>query len=291
MKIYFYVLMGCVFLSRAQLPTINVPCANTPTIDGTVMAGEWDAADTLRIGIGQNKTVKVYAMCDRNNLFFLFSGNLESQVRFPEVMIDGDNSKSATWQSNDWWFHVSATDCENQGAYGIYNSCQLVQAGWTANNNITQGQPLTEQVEIAIPYAKLNFTVGATNTLGICFDVTNTFNATNVWPANASVNAPSTWGNALLSICEPTSIREEESAFLVKIFPNPGNGKLIIDWRNAAQQMDGIMLRDITGKVVYFGQHAQVDEVHLDLAIDAGIYFVSLLQGDKVITTKKLFIH
>lgn len=156
-------------------PIITFPNSTSPQIDGALLAEEWSDAATVDIRINTNETVKVYYKASNDTLYFAFTGHLESgNVRFPEICLDTGNDKTDVWDTNDWWFHVSASDCDHHGAPGVYTNCAPQQEDWLGMPNITQGLPWTDTVEIAIPLTKLN--ISPEDTFGIAFNVTNTFN-------------------------------------------------------------------------------------------------------------------
>lgn len=276
-----FLLLTLVIRLNSQTESINIPCSTAPLLDGHVSTGEWANADSISLPINSVKSVKVYFMCDRDNLFFLFAGNLESQIRFPEILLDMNNSKSATWQSDDWWFHVSATDCENQGTYGVYSNCLLVQPDWIGVNNITQGSPLTDTVEIAIPFNKIKQTSGILFNVGICFNLFNITNATNTWPPSANIQDPSTWANATLPtpLCEPTTLTEENTFSSVQVFPNPGNGKITVNVRGKKEYTYGLALFNLNGQLIHSQNITNQNDTHVELNASPGIYFLKIHDG------------
>lgn len=290
-KIILFLFLTLNIRLYSQVTNINFPCSTAPILNGHVGNGEWDAADTIYIPINGNKSVKVSVMCDRDHLFFLFAGNLESQIRFPEILLDMNNSKSASWQSDDWWFHVSATDCENQGAYGVYSNCLLVQPDWIGVNNITQGLPLTDTVEIAIPFSKIKQTSGILFNIGICFNLFNVVSATNTWPPSANINDPSTWANAVLPVplCEPTALSEENSLSFIQVFPNPTSGKITVNYTGQKEYTYDIELLNLSGQVIYSKKvNSQVDHTP-ELTASPGIYFLKIKDGKHYQVTKVVF--
>ncbi len=93
------------------------------TIDGVLQQPEWKNAKKTTIGVNATDSVQVLYKHDNNAMYFAFTGKLESAMAlFPEVLTDGENKGGANWVSGQWWFHVSATDCENNGGYGVYTN-------------------------------------------------------------------------------------------------------------------------------------------------------------------------
>lgn len=214
------------FQNLSGQAVLLIPYANTPTIDGLNAPGEWDAAGLVEIPILNNsKKVEVRFMHDSANLHIAFWGNLESSnVRFPEVLLDINYDKSASWHSDDWWFHVSATDCEFQGQYGNYVNCQVERPNWKAEKNFSPGLPKTDTVEIQIPFGTLGIDIQNIDTIGIAFLVTNTASAWEYWPLTANRNVPSTWSNAIFNGNGAVKTSEPDTRNLVLVFPNPTTG-------------------------------------------------------------------
>jgi hypothetical protein len=199
----FYLMTGV--LLNAQTP-FCIPYGNASVIDGHITAGEWSDADSVEIIINASQKVMVKYKHDNANFYFVFLKNLESAMRMPEVVMDINNSKSATWQSDDWWFHVSGTDCESNGSPNNYSNCQPVQPGWEGVPNMSSGPPYTDTVEIRISFTKVGLTLPTHSVIGLAFDVTNTFSAWNFWPSGANINSPATWATAIL--CAPSWLHE-----------------------------------------------------------------------------------
>lgn len=266
-------------------PLMEIPFGTTPVIDGIISQDEWSDADTLSIAIlNQTKTVTVLCKHDGNNLHLAYLGNLESvNARFPEVLLDVNNDKSATWLQDDWWFHVSATDCEYQGQYGNFDSCQLVRPNWTAVPNMTPGAPLTDTIEVQIPFTTINLDTSTSDTIGISFLVTNTFSAFEHWPASANRNNPSTWANAVFA-AQTTGISQAESLWpSFTIFPNPSQGRFRLVFENEFIAETEIRIVNAWGQTV-FTEKINARERHVerifDLLAGPGIYWLQLKSGN-----------
>lgn len=179
--------------------TIDIPFATTPSVDGVVSPGEWIDANSKPIVLGSGDKVSVLFKHNGQSLFFAYQGNLESAIRFPEILLDVLNNKSTEWDENDWWFHASATDCEFQGDHSTYTNCEVEKTGWRAAPNMTQGGDATDTIEIEIPFALIGIDAAKLPaTIGLSLEVTNTFSAWEHWPSTAAIDDPSTWGNAVI---------------------------------------------------------------------------------------------
>jgi|GEM_PF-2892593 len=188
------------------------------TIDGHFSPGEWPKPFSEELLLRDGSKTEVYIEYDSTGLFLAFVNNLGSKVRFPEVNLDIANNKANAFDQDDWWFHVSATDCEYQGMYGNYDSCQFVRPNWLAAPNFTRAQN-PDTVEVYIPWTTLSYTLDESDTLGIGLVSTNTFSQWDLWPAQASEKDPSTWGNLVfrgggLGLSNAPSVQ-------VEVYPNP----------------------------------------------------------------------
>ena len=280
MKRYFLFL--AIFITMATVAqVIYIPYAASPQIDGTIGGSEWNNAGSTDISVMANTAiVHILFQHDSSNLYIAYLGNLQtSGTRFPEVLIDADYDKSAVWMSDDWWFHVSATDCEYMGAHSNYDSCMLVRPNWTAVPNFTGG-PVVDTVEIAIPFATIGYDINSRDTLGLSFAV-NDFIIWEYWPASADIDVPSSWGLAVFDL--NTGLEEGlKPDDFVKIFPNPSTDGCFT--MSSESPLNGqLLVRDLTGrKVMRKSVSASCIEV-IDLTgEEAGMYVVSFVSKDRV---------
>lgn len=276
-------------LSSAQ-PIIHIPYSAAPQIDGSFTANEWDPADTVHINLPVGVPTKVMMMHDSSNLYVAFVDNLQSGLmRFPEVLIDLNNSKSASWEMDDWWFHVSATDCEYQGQYGNYDSCMLVRPNWLAEKNFQQSGPNVDTVEMSIPFATLGLTLPTHDTIGLSFDLTNTASSWDHWPVDANRTIPSTWGLGVFLADGVTSIVKTKEEFQVKAFPNPNYGLLKIE--SPKSEIQKVQILDPMGKLML--ENESVNQKSLQVEVDqlhSGMYLVKvILQHGSI--TERIFLH
>ena len=256
---------------------VNMRSGSPVVVDGIVSPMEWDDADSVLITISTGVEVTVKFKHDGSNFNFAFMGNLESSnIRFPEILFDIDNDKSASW-TNDWWFHVSATDCESNTAANDYSNCNAVQPDWTAESNFNTGPPTTDTVEIQIPFAKVGFTSTQTDTIGIAFDVTNTFNAWNYWPSGATNSDPSTWGNAIVEF--PVGIQEDDVLNKISVYPNPVTESFIVDFQSNFNSDPDLKILNILGEEIK--KIKWMDNGFISTSdLAQGIYFIELTDGE-----------
>ncbi len=218
------VLMTCLPHSLTAQALIGIPESGNITIDGQLMSQEWQLAAKTFIVQSNGDTSWVLVQHNKQSLFLAFYGNLQSgQLLFPEVLIDRALDKSQDWQNDDWWFHVSATDCDYQGAYGNFDSCAPVRPNWLAVPNFTTGNPNTDTVEIEIPFSKIQYTYTAMDTIGLALILSNTVNIFDGWPAGVDHLSPTSWANAVLL---PRLTSKEQPAPAWSLYPNPASSEI-----------------------------------------------------------------
>jgi len=188
------------FTPPAECPetssVLRIPRGTSVTIDGVLQSDEWIDAYKLTLSVEQIVDATVFVKHDGESVLaaFLYSfpgGEIDCP---PEIFFDIDNDKSPEWQLDDWWFHVSASDCEARGTYDVYTDCAVNQPDWSAAPNAT-GLPL-DTFEIAIPFSKIG--IGTESTVGIAFHVWYYPDGHGFWPPSAVSDSPSTWGTAVL---------------------------------------------------------------------------------------------
>ena len=145
LSLFFLLLIFSAKSINAQVVTIPYD-TNTVTIDGTLNSTEWQHRLEVVIPNTSTDSVTVWCKHDMTALYYAFSGNLDAgpDFKFPEVLLDPQYARTANWQSGQWWFHVSAQDCEHDGAYGVYDSCAVTQPSWEVP--LTLRQPLRHRI-------------------------------------------------------------------------------------------------------------------------------------------------
>lgn len=263
--------------SQAQDTLLLLP-VSAPVIDGHYSPLEWAAADSVQFTAPFSNSIKVKLAQDNVNLYFVFFGRLEqANVLFPEILFDLNHSRSAAWEPDDAWFHVSATDCYHTGAYGVFTDCDTVQADWQGLPNFEQGPPYTDTVEILIPFAKLNLVSGNTDTIGLSVLVTNTASTWRHWPVTANRNSPATWGTIILNPA-PLAVAPPAEPSSILAWPNPVEGEwLHLRLPDISESPAEIVLRDAMGREVAAWQPEMTrTEITLRMPLlPAGIYFLT----------------
>lgn len=264
------------------------PLGNAAIIDGIASANEWTDADSLILGPNSIDEVKVFFKHHNNTMYFLLCGNLESRLQFPEISFDVNNSKSANWESDDWWFHVSATDCESQGIFDNYDSCLIDHGTWQAEPNMTQGLPNTDTIEISIPFSKIGFNSFLGDTLGMTIILRNISGGANVWPSNSQVYQPNTWGNVVFPLTG-LNLNLNKVEKNLKIFPNPSNGNFYLknDFENG---IVNVKIYSTNGKLLFENSIQNQDSKALiETNLAAGLYIL-LIENSQQITHQSLII-
>ena len=268
-----FITLNIAFLKYMEAQIITIPSGTAPAIDGTIKSNEWKDCGSVILPLpGGSTVVKVLYKYDGSNLFFCFQGNLQSGgFQFPELAFDVNNDKSADWKSDDWWFHVSATDCEYNGEHSNYSTCAETKQSWTAARNFTQTGPPVDTVEISIPFATIGFDPNTMDTLGISI-MLNDFVAWKYWPSTAHIDTPVSWGSAVF---EPiTGINNltifEEKPF---IYPNPTNGSFTV----VGDLKGRVEIRNLLGEIVYSLPDCKAEKQFIDLPenLPNGLYVIS----------------
>lgn len=260
----------------------------TPTLDGAVGPGEWDFAPTIAIGIAPGDTCRVAIMTDFNAVYFAFMGQLESNnALFPEVLLDAQHDRSAAWNADDHWFHVSATDCHHQAAYGVYDDCLLLQPDWTGVPNITPGAPVTDTVEIAIPWSKLGLATPAEgDSIGMCLLVTNTASSWRLWPNGAARLAPDTWGHLVTPFWN--SVPEADAHPSMRLWPDPADTEVNL-WMPGVHGLVQVRLFDLHGRVARSWSLALPAKLEVN-TLAAGTYVCEVRTDDGQRTARRVSI-
>jgi len=158
---------------------LEIPHGSSPTIDGAFQLEEWEDGVLVEFTAAHGEaSILVYVKHDDDYLYagFEYPDYPDGELLLPEVLIDPNNEKSELWSADDWWFHVSAQNCDGQGGYGDYNRCGRTRSGWLGRPNFLPGSrsvPLDAiEIRISLELADL--------ALGTPFGLALTLEA---WPA------------------------------------------------------------------------------------------------------------
>ncbi len=184
-----------------------VPHGKSVTIDGNISALEWVDADSVAFAVGDSVNATVALKHDGSSLLavFVFERASDFGMCFPEVFLDVNNDKGKNMLADDWWFHVSASNCEARGAFDDYSRCSR-SADWDAARNYAIGDdpaPI-DTIEVRIPFDKIGMQVG--NVFGLAFRVEYQVRvagiwhrSTSLWPSGATAGEPATWQTMLIA--------------------------------------------------------------------------------------------
>ena len=257
----------------------------SPIVDGNFQQAEWIGSDSVDITISSGVMTRVFFKHDNSSLYVAFAGNLSTSgfPYFPEVMIDAQNDKTTSYQSGDWWFHVSASDCEYNGQYGNYDSCQVVRPNWLGAPNFSQQNPV-DTVEIEIPFSTIG--VNTSDTTGILF-MLNNFSTPKKYPIGSNQMNPSTWATASFSFLTsvPKSLVDQEEFLL---YPNPSNGNFTLRISTSNESSCNVNVVNSQGKCIYNkrleNSNGAIEE-EIDLSnYSKGVYFFTINSGEKVLS-------
>ncbi len=222
-----FVIVYCFTINLFAEESIEIPFGNPINIDGGFSYNEWSEADSIKINLQTGPKITVFYKHDNTNLYLAYCSNIYSlyNVRCPEALFDINNDKSNEWMNDDWWFHVSATDCYSQGKYGDYSTCKLVQPDWEANNLVDSN--FRDTIEVIIPFTTLGIETNGVVKTGICFLGTDTHNMWEYWPIGANKSNPNTWAEATIDF-NTSAIETPEQNNNLSIIPNPATNTLQI---------------------------------------------------------------
>ncbi len=282
LSITLFVLSLVLITPLFPVEKIEIGTGKAITVDGKFSTDEWTDAKSLAIILDGGKEITVFYKHDNSNLYLAYCSNLMSgnSVHLPEVMFDLNNDKSNSWMSDDWWFHVSATDCYSKGVYGDYSTCKLVQEDWEANNVMESN--FKDTVEIIIPFNTIGIDPSGIKTIGICFDGTDTQTEWKYWPSAADKSNPAGWAEATINFTG-TAVEFPE-VHSISIIPNPANG--FIQLNGNIREESTITIYSVLGSKVLETAGKEVIEVG---ALPIGLYYIRI-ENNNQSETKMLMI-
>lgn len=195
--------LDTITVSAPSNHTIVTVYGSTPTVDGSIEDGEWDDASTITVLVTDDANCTIYAKQDGVNLYVGLNvpdathDSGDSCV----VIFDVNHDGSTSLQADDMWLRVSRTGAEEELNVTVGGWYPTTVSSWTAMANSTAG---TWQTEYNITYSKLDVTAGVDKTLGVMFLIVDKHVMGHyVWPSDASITSPVTWGDMTADISPP----------------------------------------------------------------------------------------
>ena len=186
--------------------SVEIPLGEPPSIDGEFSHAEWAGATRVEFTANEGRIAIIgHLLQSACELYvaFEFAENPDGEIVIPEILIDPDNSKAEAWEPDDWWFHVSAQNCDAEGGYDDYSRCALRRPNWIGRPNFApdpHSVPLPA-IEIRIPFWMVGISSEAP--FGLTLSALAFPSETRgSWPTDAEIDHPSTWGEASLEPIE-----------------------------------------------------------------------------------------
>jgi hypothetical protein len=179
---------------------LEIPFGSAPMVDGIFGSSEWSDGAVVGFSV-QAIDVRVHLIHDAGQLYIAFEyvENPEREIVVPEIYIDPDDGKTTFWAQDDWWFHVSAQDCEAQGERDDFRRCGITRPRWAACPNFAP-EPYSvalDAIEIRIPLSMVSLAPERAFGLGLSVRVWPA-DVTGYWPQSARAETPATWADARL---------------------------------------------------------------------------------------------
>ena len=223
-KFFLTLLMLLLITARLPLPAgahsgdaIEAELGEKPEIDGVVEADEWEDANSLTLSVEGNDA-EIFFKHDRDRVYMGFDIQEGHNSVFPDtrIFLDLLHDGAESPQEDDFELYINPDNGGLRERQGDGDQWQTVDVeDWDGDWDEDDSNHWTTEYEIESDKF-LNFT--GNETLGIAFMVYgNTPNGFDVWPDNADIDDPSTWGNITFpDWVNKTDDKDEE--------PDPGPG-------------------------------------------------------------------
>jgi hypothetical protein len=177
-----------------------IPRGTAVTLDGNVENTEWDDALEQSFQVGDSVVITAKLKHDGSSLLAAFQYEFSGppNLCFPELLIDVNCDRGSEWMIDDWWFHVSGTDCEAHGEYDVWSDCSVVQPDWwgVPNFEMVENPPPINMFELQIPFSKIGAATG--DSIGLALRAEYVSYTYGYWPPGATVESPATWSPVIL---------------------------------------------------------------------------------------------
>jgi len=175
--------------------TLYVPYGIQPTIDGQILPGEWDDADTVSFPLPGGPAV-VFFKQNPDTLYIAIDltdgtyDNFDNATIYFDCNNDGGNSP----QPDDYGFgsHRGGMLVEFLGTGSGWNNVEI--NGW---NGAIFSAGSFWQVEYSISFSKLGIIEGVAKTIGFETRAGDNGNGGANWPPGASNGNPDSWGDII----------------------------------------------------------------------------------------------
>jgi hypothetical protein len=187
---------------------LAIPLGSRATIDGEISPGEWASARAIRLSFenapSSSVTVDVRLMHDGAGLQVVYQFEAAAGILLaPELFLDTAHDRGPSLRNDDFWFHLSGSDCSNRGAYDDYSTCTM-SAWWETGPRPHERLDREVRVfELRIPFSGLGVATGSE--IGIAIRIMHTarvadewVTGTFFWPLNGSPDSPDSWELAQL---------------------------------------------------------------------------------------------
>lgn len=183
------------------------------------------------------------------------------------------------------WFHVSGTDCESKGTYGVYNNCKAIQNDWKAVPNFINHGPVVDTVEIEIPLSKLGLSRSDTFHLGFLL---NNFRTKKIYPSGANHLDPSGWQVVFFDATTSLKKSEMKEETNLIVYPNPTNR--FIKLANAQNNLwYDYTITDIKGRIIAKERIDQGESIDLNkMNLLNGIYHLEVMDSNQLYYRAKI---
>ena len=185
----------------------EVPRNDPPTIDGVVETEEWNGSEVITLTIEGNDA-DVYFKHNGEYIYFGFDIQEGHNSAFPDtrVFFDTHHDAASSPQEDDYQLYINPDNeglIERQGDGDQWQAVDITH--WTGNYNEDGNDHWTTEYNVSSEKFG-NFT--GNETLGFALLVYgNSPSAFDVWPDNADIDDPSTWGD--ISFLNWTEEKEE----------------------------------------------------------------------------------
>jgi hypothetical protein len=282
-----------IFLAGANQTNAGVYTSNLLTVNGC------DSIVTTTLSVHQPSFSSLSAtICPGDSLFvggqYVSSAGTTNVVTNNTFGCDSTISLNLSFHSE---YNVFSTMTICQGDQITFNGNQISTSGIYFDNgqtiygcdSITTLDLTVSAVNVGVTNNSTSLTAQASGATYQWLDCANGFSA--IPGAISQTYTPVSNGNYAVKVTEQNCSDTSDCLLIsglgieefllgeIKIYPNPSNGKITIDF---PQKIDAkLFISDCNGKMVFDANLVNQQEYSTDLKLEAGIYFVEIA-GDKI---------